>query len=181
MSASERETGKPPPLPKGFVLITRMDAAIGQLETAILLWFFEKDLASIHTLTVAAQELLHHTGKPRGKPSRLVSLINSQPTAFRRLARTAQNFFKHPQKHGRIPYPPLVAELLMIDPIAVYEDLGNHLTPLMRLFSLRFALSYPETLPFDFTLAKLPVSVRLDDLAKLERTEFLEKVLPLLT
>jgi hypothetical protein len=158
-----------------------MDAARGQLESAILLWFLEKDLASIHTLTVAAQELLHHTGKPQGKPSRLVSLINAQPPAFQRQARAAQNFFKHPKKHARVPYSPLSAELFIIDAIALYEDLGNHLTPLMKLFSLRFALSYPSTLPFDLTLAKFPVSVRVDEVAKLGRPEFLQKILPLLT
>jgi hypothetical protein len=164
---------------KGFVLISRMDAARGQLESAILLWFLEKDLASIHTLTVSAQELFHHTGKPHGKPSRLVSLIKSQSKAFQREAREAQNFFKHPQKYDHLPYPPLAAELFMIDAMSVYEDLGNHLTPLMKLFALRFALSYPDTLPFDLR-AKLPVGVRVDDLAKLGRADFLKKVLPFL-
>lgn len=178
MSAPESESGKPP-ISNGFVLITRMDAARGQLESAILLWFLEKDLASIHTLTVAAQELLHHTGKPHGKPSRLVSLTKSQPPAFRRWATEAQNFFKHPKKEGRLLYSPVAAELVMIDAMAVYEDLGNHLTPLMKLFALRFALSYPDTLPFDFT-PKLPVGVRVDDVAKLSRAEFLKNVPPLL-
>jgi hypothetical protein len=164
---------------KGFVLISRMEAAKGQLESAILLWFLEKDLASIHTLTVAAQELLHHTGKPHGKPSRLVSLIKQQSKTFQRQARQPQNFFKHPQKYKRLPYSPLAAELFMIDALAVYEDLGNHLTPLMRLFALRFALSYPDVLPFDLT-AKIPVGLSVDEVAKLSRMEFLEEILPLL-
>ncbi|PYJ69355.1 MAG: hypothetical protein DME75_11245 [Verrucomicrobia bacterium] len=156
-----------------------MDAARGQLESAILLWFLEKDLASIHTLTVAAQELLHHTGKPQGKPSKLVSLIKSQPRAFQKQAREAQNFFKHPQKHTRVLYSPLSAELFIIDALALYEDLANHLTPLMKLFAIRFSLSYPDTLPFDLTV-KLPIGVRRDDLAKLGRADFLKEVLPFL-
>jgi hypothetical protein len=178
VSTSEPE-GVEPTISKDFVLITRMDAARGQLESAILLWFLEKDLASIHTLTVAAQELLHHTGKPHGKPSRLVSLINSQSQTFQKRAREAQNFFKHPKKHARVLYSPRTAELFIIDALALYEDLSNHLTPLMKLFALRFAASYPDTLPFDLT-AKLPVGVRRDDLAKLSRADFLKEVLPFL-
>jgi len=156
-----------------------MDAARGQLESAILLWFLEKDIVSIHTLTVAAQELLHHTGKPHGKPSRLVSLINLQSKTFQKQAREAQNFFKHPKKQGRVLYSPLTAELFIIDAMALYEDLGNHLTPLMKLFAIRFALLQPDILPFDVAV-KLPVGVQRDDLAKLSRADFLKEVLPFL-
>jgi hypothetical protein len=109
-----------------------------------------------------------------------VSLIKSQSKAFQKQAREAQNFFKHPQKGARLMYSPLTAELFIIDAIALYEDLGNHLTPLMKLFALRFAASYPDTLPFDL-MAKLPVGVRVNDLAKLNRADFLKEILPFLS
>lgn len=56
---------RPPPLP-GIVRINREEAARGQLETAIWLWFHEGDIAAIHTLAVAAQGLLSASCRDAG-------------------------------------------------------------------------------------------------------------------
>ncbi|MFN2624232.1 MAG: hypothetical protein ABR611_15455 [Chthoniobacterales bacterium] len=164
----------------GIVRITRIEAAIGQLETAIFLWFQEGDLAAIHTLAAASQELLHHTGKRLGTPSKLVEMINSEPKKFRDRVRQAQNFFKHPKDHPILSYAPIIAELTIIDALAVVENMNHPLSPIMKLFAIRFALTHPNILPLDFALAKFPIGLDVNQIGKLSRPDFLEKILPLI-
>jgi len=78
---------------------------------------------------VAAQELLHYTGKPKGQPSKTVTWLKLQPPKFQEIARFPQNFFKHPKKHPIVSFAPIISEIYMIDAISLYEDLFHHLTP----------------------------------------------------
>jgi hypothetical protein len=45
--------------------IGKLDAARRQLQTAIALWFDERDPVAIHTLSVAAYEIVHTISKQR--------------------------------------------------------------------------------------------------------------------
>lgn len=176
-------TSKPEkPLPKWLVKVTPEFAARGQLESAIYLWFLEADPASIHTLSVAAQGVLTAIGGPRGTKSQAVEWINSQSRAFQNTAREAQNFFKHGGHRQRdktvFIYAPFMAEMFMIDAITHFHRLYQSLTPIMILFALRFSLTYPNVLPPEGFPEHLLKGVRIDQFAKLDRSEFLKELLP---
>ena len=176
-------TAKPVnPLPKWLTKVTPELAARGQLESAIFLWFLEADPASIHTLSVAAQGVLNAIGRPRGTKSQAVEWINLQSRSFRDRVRDAQNFFKHGRHHQRdkavFIYAPFMAEVFMMDAVTHFYRLYESLTPIMILFALRFSLAHPNVLlPHGFP-AHLLKGVRIDQLAKLDRSEFLKELLP---
>jgi hypothetical protein len=48
--------------------ITKLDAARRQLATAIELWFTDGDTVSIHTLAVAAHQLIHDINRKKKGP-----------------------------------------------------------------------------------------------------------------
>ena len=50
------------------VSVTKLNAAERQLETAILLYFSDKDPVSIHTLCCAAYEVVHALNKRQNSP-----------------------------------------------------------------------------------------------------------------
>jgi hypothetical protein len=188
VSTDQSKPGEPlsEPLP-AVARITRKDAATGQLETAILLWFYERDIASIHTLAVAAQGILDAIGREMGARSKVVTWISSRSKSFQEKIRNPQNFFKHGHHKqrfkDRVSYTPEMAELFMIDAIALYQELFHSLTPLMILFAMRFSISHPKGLPFkalkvgDATTAE---RLKIENITGLGREEFFEKVLPLI-
>jgi hypothetical protein len=171
------------PEPERLVKITRKDAAKGQLESAILLWFLEEDHAAIHTLAVAAQTLLHNIGTKSGKGSGLVRWIKSQPKSFQKRSFDAQNFFKHANTDPNriLTYAPAIAEIDMIDACVCFYGLYGFVTPLMLTFSLRFSLFSPDVLPPDGFPVELPKGFKIEELVKLSRREFLDRILPYLT
>jgi hypothetical protein len=170
--------------PPKILIITRQSAARGQLETAIKLWFSEGDEASIQTLTGNSLQLLHDIGRKPGvnKPSTILQAIDKMTKAQRKRATLAQTFLKHADRrvpYNSIGYAPEIAEHLMFEAVVCYTDLFEEITPLMRLYFVRFILSNPqffrnEVMPKFFD--KLPR----DEFARLSRSEFFEKSLALL-
>jgi hypothetical protein len=161
-----------------LVEITDRQSAEGQLETAILLWFEEKDPSSIHTLAVAAQGLLSQMCKERRVEP---SLVNARLDAKQgKLLRMSQNFFKHgtdrkfKHRKGIIGYVPMFTELVLVDCLSMYQRLFDTLTSLMMLFALHFWLSNPRAYPIQITAE----GIEIEDLRRFTRAEFLEKVLP---
>lgn len=156
--------------------ITRQGAARGQIESAILLWFLEADAAAIHTLAVAAQGVAHGVGDKVGKPSYIVQLIQSQSKAFQRAARLPQNFFKHASTDPQqvLPYRPGVGEALLVDAVQTYINVFETPTPLMVVFQARITLEQPALLGGHFTASKFVMGAKIDDLAELTRSRFMQ-------
>jgi hypothetical protein len=149
------------------VEITDRQSAEGQLETAIVLWFLEKDISSIHTLAVAAQGVLNQMCKEkRIGPSQIVEIINKDPS--KKELREPQNFLKHGtdrnSKHKGF----------LVDCISMYARLFDTPTPLMNLFALRYFLFNPKAFPMQIASK----GIKIEDLRKFSRPDFLEKVLP---
>jgi hypothetical protein len=165
--------------PKDMVFITRESAARGQLDSAILLWFLGADVAAIHTLSIAAQKLLHDVGKKVGKPSENVEFIYSLPQAMQDTLRAPQNFFKHGSKdpNAILGYRPSEAELCIIDSIVMYDGLYGRLTVFMKAFALRFALEEPELVSLEVLTTSLVKGVSIDGIAELDRAAFFNAVL----
>lgn len=145
-------------------------AARGQIESAMLLWFLEGDPVSIHTLAVAAQELLHNANLEGSQKSPVKSLIKSWPKSRQIKLKVAQNFFKHgPDRKNPGPtvdYRPVFGQAALFDATACYiASYGHKATPLMRLFMTRLDLEAgkPATLS----------GVNVDELKDCTRSDFL--------
>jgi len=128
--------------PEKEIKVDVQGAARGQIESAMLLWFLEADPVSIHTLAVAAQELLHNANLEGSKKSPVKSLIKSWPKARQIKLKVAQNFFKHgPDRKNPGPtvdYRPIFGLAALLDATACYiASYGYKATPLMRIFAAR--------------------------------------------
>jgi hypothetical protein len=160
------------------VRITNRKSAEGQLENAILLWFNEKDLSSIHTLAVAAQGILNSMCKARKMPgSQLEALIRAKSRSFQDAIRSPQNFYKHgDHKKSATNHVLGHEEMVILDCISMYQRLFDSLTPLMKLFAIRHSLFNPGVFPIKIETK----GIKIEDLARFSRADFLKKVLPCL-
>jgi hypothetical protein len=139
----------------------------------------EADIASIHTLSVAAQEILHNLGKTVGKPSQLVELIKAQSKAMQKAMRFPQNFFKHANRDANkvITYKPVVGEMTLLDAVVSFRQVFGKMTPLMALFLARITLERPALLNPGATPSEFVQGAHIDDLAKIGRSRFLQECL----
>ena len=157
------------------VKITREAAIRGQLESAIILWFLEGDVAAIHALASAAQELLQCVGRTKGKSSPTVKWIKSQPKATQVKLRSPQNFFKHANVDTDevLDYPTMQGDMYLIDAVASFHDVFSKVTPLMRLFAARLTLENPDILRPSYTSGWILWGAKIEDIAQLCRSDFL--------
>ena len=143
---SRKPSRKPRPSPGTRVRIaTKKAAAIGQLESAILLWFNEADPISILVLASNAEDCYHALGKKVGKPSFLKDFMDTMPESLRERAKYIQDYAKHGPKDidEDAPFSERAAEGFMIASVWCHKQLFGHRTPLMRLFAMRFACENP--------------------------------------
>jgi hypothetical protein len=79
--------------------VTKLDAAKSQLATAIRLYFEDCDPVSVHTLVMAANEIIERLCESKGTPamrrSFLAMIIPEMRKEFGRHLNKARNFFKH--------------------------------------------------------------------------------------
>src|ERR1700674_3549250 len=103
------------------LIISKLDAARRQLETAITLWFDDGDPVSIHTLASAAYEIIHAVSKQRN-PFRRDLLFDSDQikdehrAEFNLLIKQYANFFKHAKNDGNatIEFRPVLSEMFLV-------------------------------------------------------------------
>jgi hypothetical protein len=110
--------------------ISKLDAARRQIETAVVLYFNERDPVSIHTLTAAAYNVLLSLGDgevpmmknslknhvKEGKIKNAIALINK-----------AENFFKHADRDPDdiLDFDPKYTEFLLWECCSAYRKLTN--------------------------------------------------------
>lgn len=138
-------------IPATFITATKVDAARRQLETAILLYFNDRDTLSIHTLAAAAQGILHVLLKRTGKTSPMQeSLLTSLPDELsakvQKALRGPQNFLKHADRDpdGRLEFSPELTEAILYDAVAAYVRLTGEKSPILQAFILSYAVNHPE-------------------------------------
>jgi hypothetical protein len=160
--------------PHGFY-VTKEKAAGNQLESAIFLWLHECDPISVHTLAVAANDILNALGSKIGKPAPFNKWLRtvSKKTQERRLA--PQNFFKHGFRdvNGKLLYLPLSGESILFSAVWSYQAIFKKLTPFMQLYGAFFVLQHRGGGRKDIAqgfFKGLPI----DDLADLDRMKFFE-------
>jgi hypothetical protein len=128
------------------LIATKKKAAIGQLESAILLWFNEADPISILVLASNAHDCFHAIGTKEGKPSDWMTWLESFPESFQERARYIQDFAKHGFKdlEEDAPFEAKVAEAVMMAGVVSYDKIYGTVTPLMALYTTRFLFENPQ-------------------------------------
>jgi hypothetical protein len=138
MSRKPSKKPKPRPGPTVFVA-TKQKAAVGQLESAILLWFNEADPISILVLTSNAHDCYHALGKKIGKPSFHQEFMEKMPRSVRERTQYVPDFAKHGFKdlEESAPFETVFAEALMLVTIDCHRQIFGGMTPLMTLYWVR--------------------------------------------
>ena len=160
--------------------ISKPDAAMAQLMSAVTLWFQGGDIVSIHTLAAAAQDCFYRIAEHRkGRTPR--KFLESQSKGTQKRIADAQNFFKHGHKWltKEVLYPVINVEFLMFDSIVCYGMVFDPLTmpATLRLFAVRFYLENWDILgpagPNRDLTHFLPADV-IEELRPLSRYKFFE-------
>ena len=182
-----RPHGQPPyEVPKeGKLPVTKIDAAIRQLETAITLWFFDGDPVSTCTLAFAAYEIITSLNDGfKGTPTMLTGrgIKEEYKELIVSLFRAAPNFFKHA---GKDPYEThffadkgMVA--VLADAVLTYNQWNVGKRPIFEVFLTWLWLSHPGF------LLKKPTDAGMDGrmveiLVREGKQSFFNQALPLQT
>jgi len=163
--------------------ITKLDAARRQLETAITLWFHDADPVSVHTLVMAAHEILRALNKKRGgqpmlgDPSPYV-----RPGFEKRVADMfvrSSNFFKHGAKDPLAThyFAPESNQYMIFDACNTFMLLAHEKRPLMWTFILYLAFHEPRLFMPDF-LEPIQNEPLYSDMKKLSKLKFFAEWLP---
>jgi hypothetical protein len=112
------------------IRVTKLDAAVRQLRTAIRLWFHDGDPVSIQTLLAAAHEIIHVLYRRTGLKDLVFdsTLIKEEyRSTVARGFRTIPNFFKHARAdpEGAIEFNPELNYNLMCILVAALQQM-NH-------------------------------------------------------
>ncbi len=133
----------------GKLPITKIDAAVRQLETAITLWFHDGDPVSICTLSFAAYEILYSLSKSTRKRPALLDAHNIKPEFkedFIAMIKEAPNFFKHAGKdpHATVFLTTKNQPHIFFDAVGMYHGLGVGMRPMFRVFVDWFWITEPQ-------------------------------------
>jgi len=169
--SAARATGK-------VIVVPRPHAVARLIDTAIWLWFLEKDPLSIHLLILAGYQCLEDLGKKSGKGPRLKSHVGAQ------LFTTAYDFLRHASSNpfAGIDFAPSSNAPVLFDAVAAFDRIFDNVTIYMRTFRAYFIL-HPEQPDSDarkrlleqadFFMAK---GITTDEALKLGRIEFFTKL-----
>lgn len=143
--------------------ITKIEGAERLLKTAVDLFFENKDMLSIHTLSCAAHEVLHVFLKTQDKR---VSFLKDNPSIrpnkkrqYHDLIHHTQNFVKHASKDrtATMKYYEAETPFWLFDAIQMYVQLTGSLNfKTFALFSMWFKVRHKDLL-LDEVLARFPI------------------------
>jgi hypothetical protein len=132
------------------VLITKLDAARRQLDTAIQLFFANGDFVSIHALAYAAYTLTRNLCDKTNNPASFTrwvkeTIVPEQHEQLFAALSTAGNFFKHADRDPKrqLEYIPEQYDVLLILAVWMYEAITRELTTPMSVFKIWYFLHHP--------------------------------------
>lgn len=140
----------PSDIPKeGKLPVTKLDAAVRQLETAITMWFADGDPVSICTLSSAAHEIIDSLNTGFGGSPTMLQGRNIYPEKrdlALALLRMAPNFFKHGGKDPNETHFFAVKGQVAIlaDAVATYNSWKIGKRPIFEVFTGWLLLESPE-------------------------------------
>jgi hypothetical protein len=178
------------------VRVTKLDAARRQLETAIMLYFQYGDPVSVHTLCLAAYDVIQILNKQRNKPLTPNDMMLKDLHLFldskghkkilHESLTAAQNFFKHGNTDSNSTHTldTRLTEVLLFDAVQKYGRLVGRLPKMMALYLMWFVNlfvdRYPKILDDPGIADSLRKSIERHrkDLPK-DRSEFYAEFLPI--
>jgi hypothetical protein len=167
----------------GKIIVTKLHAAVSQLETAITLWFSNGDPISIHTLTGAAHRIVLDLLEHQGKTTLSFDMQHIRPgkeKEFKRLLRAAETFFKHAKDDPEDThlFNPEGTELYLFSAVAGYKELVHgQRVAILDLFSCRVYLTYPDFF-LDPSIPETSKEPYIQNLLKGPRIKFFNELLP---
>lgn len=172
--------------PNPPILVTKLDAARRQLETAVGLYFRKADPISVHTLLSAAYQILSDINRREGKGLMLKDSVlrHVRPEAragLKKQLKKAENFFKHADRDhaNSLDFDPSETELFLFDACAKYRDLTGNWTPVLATFSSWFVVRPGAGLAPDSKAALVKDLQR--TFQNYGREKFFDEALPLIT
>jgi len=168
----------------GSIKVSKIDAARRQLDTAIELWFGDKDPVSIHTLAAAAHQIVHDINNQRGGPELFFdsSVIKDEyRTRAIALFKKPMNFFKHADKDAYeiVDLAHVATLFFMLITLMGFQYLGERLTDVERALVMWISFNHPEWInaAYKDTLQKaVPIDVQ-KQIRGLNKGEFLNAFL----
>ncbi|MBI5397688.1 MAG: hypothetical protein HZA91_20515 [Verrucomicrobia bacterium] len=167
------------------IIVSKLDAARRQLETAIRLYFHGTDPVSIHTLTAAAYNVLRDLNQDHGKMPMLCKDVFPKMVKpefedeCKKKLNEAENFFKHADKDpdAILTFRSGQTEWLLFEACYKYSELTAENVPLLALFKCWFVASKPNCFNFTPEFPSPP-----EDILRLavqgHRQFFMQKFLP---
>jgi hypothetical protein len=162
------------------IRVNKKRAAVGQLETAITLWFQCGDPVSMHAPAIAAHDCLATMSEKAGHTSFYWQWLKVQRPAHAARFAYFQNFIKHGafEPDAEVEHSLWETEALIGFACDCYRFVFSSLTPLMELFALRSAMEDPVRRDSSYPLwVKETFN---DDADNISRADFLAKYLPIL-
>jgi hypothetical protein len=137
--------------------ILKIDAAQRQIDTAIELWFMEKDPVPIHTLACSAYQIVHDINAHQGTGDLLYDnqrIKNERRKEVIGKLKEAYNFFKHadndPNPVGSILFNRDATPFFILCAIVGLERLGVASSIFRKIFYVYFAIQNPHIFARDF-------------------------------
>ena len=161
--------------------ISKIDAAKRQLETAIVLYFSNADLVSIHTLSAASHEIIQTLCKPNNVKSAIKDFDSVKPEKKKEyidLVQGAQRFFKHANIDADKLYEfiPDTTDFLIFDACQMYQQLTNEIPKLFQIFTIWFFLKEPDIIRDDKQEVKDFTAKNKNSFDLNNRTNFFQRV-----
>jgi hypothetical protein len=122
-----RESGK-------VIVFTREEILIRLIDTAIMLWFHNGDILSVHMLGSAAYKTLRDLTKKTGKVPWLTEIIGDEKLTI------AYDFLRHAPSDLNVvlDFPPRANLVLLAGAVTTFEAVFNRRTNYMNVLMLRF-------------------------------------------
>jgi hypothetical protein len=160
----------------GLVTITKFDAMLRQLDSAIEMWFSDRDPVAIHTLLLASHEILHILFRKKGLKHLLfdsAAIKKDMRQEWNKQIRKSYNFFKHAQHDydSSIVFNLSINEFIIIHSIQGLKDMKTPLTFFQEAFSQWFLIHRTEFLA-DSVRDGVEI-IDISDLRALQKEEFL--------
>lgn len=134
-----------------IIHISKLDAALRQLETAIHLFFHDGDPVSIHGLTSAAHEVLEAICKKQGINSVIMGgiekfVLKERQKEVKIKLSEVKNFIKHADRDAEaiVEFNPETTQYFIWDACRLYKLLTTTYTLDMHVYVTWMSMTYPD-------------------------------------
>ncbi len=132
------------------ITLTKIDAARRQLREAIKLWFYDGDIAAIHSLSCSAHQIVYDINRKNGGRDLIYDSIvikDEYRKEWIRKIKSPYNFLKHAENdsdpNGSIELDIEITKFFILFTILALELLGYKLDEVEGAFSIYFMLKNP--------------------------------------